>query len=352
MFIAKNPAVAARFFDTVMESFIQVIIRYGRGVGLLGRCDTYYGMVEALGRGTLHCHMLIWLKGNPSPDMLWEQMHEDNEYKVNILKWIESIIRCELPDMTVPLSSQECVMLSKPRVREKEDPRLQLGLMIDHSMPETFAKDFRLFMTELAIYCNWHTHSNTCWKHLKQGVDPKDDAHCCMRIDGLTRSMTEIDVNTQTIMLQRLHPWINNFNDVVLFLLRCNMDIKFIGTGAAMKALIYYVTDYITKSSLPVHAGLSVLSYAIRSNEARFVNDPSSPEATRDRSLITKTVNAIMARQELSHQQVMSYLVGGGNHYTSHKYKILKWHEFDRYFRSITDVNGIDKDPNIPSDPC
>jgi hypothetical protein len=28
----------------------------------------YYGCVEAQGRGSLHCHMLIWLEGGLNPD--------------------------------------------------------------------------------------------------------------------------------------------------------------------------------------------------------------------------------------------------------------------------------------------
>ena len=31
--------------------------------GILGLVKAYYGCVEAQGRGTLHCHMMIWLEG-------------------------------------------------------------------------------------------------------------------------------------------------------------------------------------------------------------------------------------------------------------------------------------------------
>ena len=66
-FVANNPGPAAQFFDFLIKSFLDVVIRYGDDKGgLLGHCKAYYGMVEAQGRGTLHCHMLIWLEGNPS----------------------------------------------------------------------------------------------------------------------------------------------------------------------------------------------------------------------------------------------------------------------------------------------
>lgn len=37
-----------------------------------------------------------------------------------------------------------------------------------------------------------------------------------------------------------------------------------------------------------------------------------------------------MARQEVSHQQVMSYLVGGGDHYKSDKFRVLHYGTFER----------------------
>jgi len=44
----------------------------------------------------------------------------------------------------------------------------------------------------------------------------------------------------------------NNSNPFVLAALRCNMDIKFISSGSGGKAMIYYVTNYMTKSQLKV----------------------------------------------------------------------------------------------------
>ncbi|KAH7906877.1 hypothetical protein BJ138DRAFT_1137801 [Hygrophoropsis aurantiaca] len=78
-------------------------------------------------------------------------------------------------------------------------------------------------------------------------------------MNGSTRALTELDPETLSILLKRLHPWINNFNDLILFLLQCNMDIKYIGSGEAAKALVYYVTDYISKTDLQTHVGLAAL---------------------------------------------------------------------------------------------
>ncbi|KAI9061814.1 hypothetical protein FKP32DRAFT_1555351, partial [Trametes sanguinea] len=167
-----------------------------------------------------------------------------------------------------------------------------------------------------------------------------------MRIDGTTCAETHIDDESGAIMLRRLHPRIASYNDLTIFLLKSNMDIKFIGSGEAAKALLYYVTDYITKPSLPTHIGLAALSYAIQKTSDRFPGTSDNSDCIdsyrRNRSAINTTVNRMMSQQEVSHQQVMSYLVGGGDVYTSHTFKILHWGSFDRLFHQDADIDEAD----------
>lgn len=71
VFIAEHPDAAAKAFDIQIRTFLDVVVRYRKsGGGLFGTCEAYYGMVEVQGRGTLHCHLLLWLRGNPSPQVL------------------------------------------------------------------------------------------------------------------------------------------------------------------------------------------------------------------------------------------------------------------------------------------
>ncbi|EGO04935.1 hypothetical protein SERLA73DRAFT_44118 [Serpula lacrymans var. lacrymans S7.3] len=58
--------------------------------------------------------------------------------------------------------------------------------------------------------------------------------------------------------------------------MRCNMDIKYIGSGETAKALVYYVTDYINKSFLPVHVGFDTLHYAVKQNSIKYSGSSDS----------------------------------------------------------------------------
>ena len=41
--------------------------------------SAYWGAVEAQGRGTLHIHMLLWVRGTPDMDVFRKRMSEDIE---------------------------------------------------------------------------------------------------------------------------------------------------------------------------------------------------------------------------------------------------------------------------------
>lgn len=329
-FVAKHPAVAAKFFDAMINSFVSIVLKPGHNDGYFGKCKAYYGMVEAQGRGTLHCHMLIWLDGNPSPKELREKLRTDAEFKHALFSWLELNICSHLPgtlDEELVMDHAELERADLP----SPDPRtLSQPCIADFESEDEFELAFQSFVKDLVLTCNWHEHTHTCWKHLKND-EPHDDAHCRMRINGQTRSLTEIDPETESILLRRLHPRINNFNELVIFLMQCNMDIKYIGSGEAAKALVYYITDYITKQDMPTHVGFSALRYALQRTSREFWSTSDQDTAKIDRSVIIKSINALNARQEMSHQQVMSYLVGGGDFYTSHWFQTLKWMDFVRH---------------------
>lgn len=345
--VADNPGSCAVFFDTMVKKFLDIILRYGRdGKGIFGKCVGYYGTVEAQGKGTLHLHLLIWLEGHPSPQGLRDRMEHSAEYKDAMINWLESIIRCELMGTDEVVVEPPGVIFPRPHRGAREDhphPGTVAQPLLSELGREDFNKSYIDFVNQLLEAYNWHEHNSTCWKYLKRGKPPDEnvdrDRNCRMRMNGKTNPKTYIDEDTRSIVLRRLHPRIAAYNDVLIFLLQCNVDVKFIGSGEAAKALLYYCTDYITKPSLPTHVGLGALQYAIkRTNEKASQDRKAEADESVEsggkapKSALVTLVNGLMGRQEISHQQVMSYLIGGGDHYTSEKFAILFWSPFQRLF--------------------
>ncbi len=69
--------------------------------------------------------------------------------------------------------------------------------------------------------------------------------------------------------------------------------------------------------------------------------------------MVTKVVNQLAARQEMPHQQIMSYLVGGGDYYTSHKFKNLRWTDFvDHVVCEMTETQEESNQSNSQDQHC
>ncbi|KAF8232229.1 hypothetical protein L208DRAFT_1065801, partial [Tricholoma matsutake] len=103
----------------------------------------------------------------------------------------------------------------------------------------------------------------------------------------------------------------------------CNMVIKFIGSGEAAKAILYYVTDYISKAQLKVHVAYAALELAVcKLGEYNPADDELTVQA---KCVLQKCAHAMISHQELSSQQVMSYLLDFEDHFTSHEFNNLFW---------------------------
>ncbi|KIK53764.1 hypothetical protein GYMLUDRAFT_178531 [Collybiopsis luxurians FD-317 M1] len=103
----------------------------------------------------------------------------------------------------------------------------------------------------------------------------------------------------------------------------CNMDIKSIRSGASAKAVLYYITNYNTKSQLKTHVAYAALECAIV--KLWDVNLADTPIILKAKQLLQKCVYAIISQQELSSQQVCTYLLGLDDHFMSHKFHLLFW---------------------------
>jgi Helitron helicase-like domain at N-terminus len=93
-----------------MKAFIHTLLGYDghhqdlEG-GALGTVQSYYGCIEAQGRGSLHCHMLIWLEGGLHPNEVKQHILEDDSFKFWLLNFMEDSISTCIPDDPDPLLS-------------------------------------------------------------------------------------------------------------------------------------------------------------------------------------------------------------------------------------------------------
>ncbi|CAM4986460.1 unnamed protein product, partial [Rotaria socialis] len=115
---------------------------------------------------------------------------------------------------------------------------------------------------------------------------------------------------------------------------RSNMDIKFIWSGSDAKALVYYITDYVTKMSLSFHDTFSLVQKSITSLKNSWDQTDKETAIEKSRKLVLRCYNTLASQQELSGVQVASYLMNWGDHYTTHKFQGIFLIQIERFLQT------------------
>lgn len=180
---------------------------------------------------------------------------------------------------------------------------------------------------QLVCQSNVHRHTSTCYKY----SNSTDRKVCRMRMPRDVFPTTMIDPESGEIRMRRSHPMINNFNQFIMCVCRCNMDIKFIWSGTDAKALVYYCTDYITKTNLSFHDTFSLVQKAVQPRDGNTITENSVDKA---RKLVLRCYNSLASQQELSGVQVSTYLMDHGDHYTSHTFASIFLVAIERHLQN------------------
>ncbi|THU94959.1 hypothetical protein K435DRAFT_667372, partial [Dendrothele bispora CBS 962.96] len=110
------------------------------------------------------------------------------------------------------------------------------------------------------------------------------------------------------------------------YLLRCNSDVTSLLSGTAIKAVVAYVSDYITKWSLNTHVIFDVIRVVLTRNSELISGSATRQEKAR--RLVTQMVNLLSVRMELGAPMICMYLLDNPDHYTSHKFKPFHWSSY------------------------
>lgn len=208
-----------------------------------------------------------------------------------------------------------------------------------------FASRFRADVVQLVETSNIHKHSDTCYKYWNANQGGKKT--CRMRMPRKLIPISTIDPDTGHISMRRSDPWVNNFNEYLIAACRSNMDIKFIWSGSDAKALVYYITDYVTKTSLSFYDTVSLVQKGITSLKSSWNQADNETLIEKSRKLILRCYNALASQQELSGVQVASYLMSWGDHYTTHKFQGLFLFQIEQFLQTQLKQMQAEQNPDI-----
>ena len=122
---------------------------------------------------------------------------------------------------------------------------------------------------------------------------------CKARFPRPTFLKTFID-ELGSITLRKTEAWLNTITPLVTYLFCCNTDVTSLSSGTAIKGVVLYVSDYITKSTLKTHTIFdSIKSVFNRNREMIGGPLPMKEKACRFMTKIANLLSALSAKAEM-----------------------------------------------------
>lgn len=230
-----DPVAVARFFHHTCTAVLDGLLRSKPSeFGILGDVSNYFGVVETNGRGMLHLHALIWVRGNLDFMHLRDRIWIDDNFARCMLLYLEKIIVQSLYEAD-PDNPDTVILSASP----------------SSSGPETDAEYLQKVFDDgnhVAQIKQLHSkrHSTTCFKSSQQGSN-RDS--CCFGMPCDLVNASKVDEHG-IIHLLRNHAWVTLWNPSITSCIRSNYDISWIPTISKSLALLYYITNYATKDDV------------------------------------------------------------------------------------------------------
>ena len=341
--IANNPVAGARFFHFMCEMFIKHILGVGTNhPGFYGKTNAYYGVIEQQGRLTLHMHMLLWILGCMSPQEIRDKIMDPNsDFQKKIVEYLECVHVGEF--LTGDLDHVKAEVEENVKDNFYQDPTQTLPDAPPHSCKcalesvddcsscksmTLWWNRFSKIVDDLVFRSNVHNcgkygSDNEKVKKKERPTCTNKHGKCKARFPRNVYLETQVDPLTGALNMKKGEPWINTFSPLVTYLLRCNTDITSLLSGTAIKAVVAYVSEYITKPGLKTYVMFDTIRSVFERNTEMLTS--SLRQKDKARRLITQIVNSLTAKLEIGSPMASSYLLGLPDHYKSHKFNHVYW---------------------------
>jgi hypothetical protein len=328
--IAENPLASAMYFNFIIETTLETLFgvkatpaSVTSKVGVLGVVDAYYGVVEAQGRGTLHLHMLLWLRHAPTATEMKELLQQD-AFRDRLKNFIKANIRAHVDGL-----DEEGIKATR---REKG---IAYSRPPDPDSP-TYEEEAATFTKRVVRSQQVHTcQRNTCLRLNGQGN------LVCKRHAPWPLADEDIVDEQGNWQPKRTYSFLNSWQPSVSEALACNNDIQLISHGSETQSVVWYITGYQTKGQHKTYnlSALLANTTAYHMKDTRYQGNVSES----NRLLLFRCLHEINGKAEYSGPQVLSYLMGWNDVFRSHNYAVVFWSTVTgELIRSYPDLKSND----------
>ena len=358
--MSKNPVAGARFFHFLCQLFIKDVLGVGSDhQGAYGETEAYYGTVEQQGRLALHLHLLLWIKGSLSPQEIRDRiMDPESNFQKRLVEYLESVHIGEF--MTGPMekvvSDVECRIAQDSKY---QDPTQTLPEspppLCRHPLKDDCARckkhklwvdRFKSTVDDILLKSNVHRCGGG--KNGRRPTCINKQGNCKARFPRPLFRQTEVDPLTGALNIKKGEPWLNTVTPVLTYVLRCNTDVTSLLSGTAVKAVVAYISDYVTKTALKTYTIFDSIKGVYERNSEMLSGSFARQEKAR--RLVTQIVNSLTAKSEIGAPMAAMYLLGNPDHYTSHDFVPFYWKSFVHHIFFHSETNNDVEDSTKGSD--
>ncbi|KZP15575.1 hypothetical protein FIBSPDRAFT_912483 [Athelia psychrophila] len=297
-----------------------------KDLGLFGKTIAYYGTVEQQGRLTLHLHLLLWIQAAFTPQEIRDKlMSEDGAFQKRMVEYLESSHQGEFMKGTSDTVWRD--------LNERESqPGYVDPLQVLPTKRDDWWRQYESTVDEILLKSNMHV--------CQRGRCFSGDGSCKARFPRDVYSSTMLDPETGALNMKKGESNMNTFSYIMSFLLRCNHNVTSLLSGTALKAVVAYVTEYVTKTGLKTYQIFDVIKSVFDRNDAMHGGTFDRQENAR--KLMTQVVNALTSKMEMGGPMASMYLLNNPDHYTGHTFVRCWWKNYTRWVMTQWDPLGND----------
>src|SRR6266849_2032754 len=361
--ISENPVAGARFFHFMVSTFIEHVLgvaesehKTKRQTGLFGKTSAYYGTVEQQGRLTLHLHMLLWIKNSFTPQEIRDKiMDADSDFQCKMVEYLENAHVGEF--MTGSHRAVQQIVNKLMIDDEYKDPTQTMPEPPPESCQrksscmsdcircksiKNWRSNYKYTVDDILLHSNIHTCRGGA-KELKlkiaknrgksrnnkerytpyTGCRSNKFGKCKARFPRKIFEQTMVNPTTGALDIKKGEQWMNTVSPTMTYLFRCNTDVTSLLSGTTIKAVIAYISDYITKPSLKTYVVFDTIRSIFHKNSEILGGTMEWREKARH--LLTQIVNSLTAKMEIGAPMAAMYLLNNPDHYTDHKFRPFYW---------------------------
>jgi hypothetical protein len=314
LLMSKNPVAAAWFFHYMVEVFLKEILCWESELpGLYGHTNGYYATVEQQGRLTLHMHGLIWIKNAATPQEIRDKiLGGDSVFQRRLIDYLESahqgeFIHGSMADVrnrvnadpeatpeeedlqsgpTYEVPTQTLPSVPPPLCEEIHDDTVCVNcraltdwwVRYEHEVDDLLLRS-NVHKCRVSIQGKEDQAAKKDWRGLKKLKTRTRTFHeCCgcLSRNGVCKARFPRDIFQTTHVdkdghfnIKKHEAQLNTFSRVLTYFFRSNTDVTSLLSRTAVKAVVSYVSDYVSKLGLKTYqAFASVFGVFNRNSES------------------------------------------------------------------------------------